>query len=80
MASIQNPVPAVRSEAASPHEIREHEGQRGGVRGPGGARAAGRADALGVGSRRAAGRAGRARRGGRERSPRWSFPDKDDSR
>ena len=35
--SPQNPVPAVLSEAAAPHKIREHEGQRGGVRHAGGA-------------------------------------------
>jgi hypothetical protein len=32
MASIQNPVPAMFSEAAAADQEREHEGQRGGVR------------------------------------------------
>src|SRR5260370_41796363 len=59
MASIQNPVQAVPSEAAAPHQEREHEGQRGGVRHAGGASACERADAVGVGPGRAAVGSGR---------------------
>jgi hypothetical protein len=67
MASIQNPVQAVLTEAALTHQEREHEGQRGGVRHAGGASASERADALGVGSGRAAvGSGGRSAGGERE--------------